>query len=68
MDSVQLTCFELPSSALGMKLSKREEEVDFFIGYMRRDFLQNRIKVESLFGTHIPPLLGEYYHKLDPIN
>jgi hypothetical protein len=35
---------------------------------MRRDFLQNRIKVESLFGTHIPPLLGEYYHKLDPIN
>jgi len=32
MSSVQLTCFELPSSALGIKLSKREEEVDFFIG------------------------------------
>ena len=58
MSSVQLTCFELPSSALGIKLSKREEEVDFFVRYMRRDLFQVRINVESLFGTHIPPLLG----------
>ena len=58
MDSVQLTCFELPSSALGMKLSKREEEVDFFVRYMRRDLLQLRVNIESLSGTHIPPLLG----------
>jgi hypothetical protein len=25
---------------------------------MRRDLLQIRINVESLLGTHIPPLLG----------
>ena len=56
MSSIQLTRFERPSSSLGMKLSKREKEVDFFIRNVRRDFFQNRINVESLFGIHIPPL------------
>ena len=58
MSSVQLTCFELPSSALGIKLAKWEEEVDFFVRYMRRDLFQLPVNVESLFGTHIPPLQG----------
>jgi len=58
MSSVQLIRFELSSSSLGIKLSKREKEVDFFIRDMGRDLLQNRINVESLFGIHIPPLQG----------
>jgi len=58
MGSIQLIRFKLPSSTLGVKLPKREKSVNFFIWYMMRNFSQNRIEVESLFGIHIPPLLG----------
>jgi hypothetical protein len=70
MGSIQLTRFKLPASTLGIKLLKREKQVDLFIWYMMRNFLQNRIEVEPLFGIHIPPLLGGIlpYLELNHIN
>ena len=58
MGSIELTRFKLPVSTLSVKLLKWEEQVNFFIWYVMRNFFQNRIEVESLFGIHIPPFLG----------
>ena len=58
MGSIQLTCFKLPAPTLCFKLPKCEEQVNFFIWYVMRNFFQKRIEVESLFGIHIPPFLG----------
>jgi hypothetical protein len=70
MGSVQLTRLKLPASTLGVKLLEREEQVNFFIWYVMRNFSQNRIEVEPLSGIHIPPLLGGIlpYLELNHIN
>jgi hypothetical protein len=70
MGSIQLTRFKLPASTLGVKLLKREEQVNFFIWYVMRNFFQKRIEVEPLSGIHIPPFLGGIlpYLELNHIN